>query len=169
MGKVFNCGTGEPQRIDTLARLIAMLHRREDLVPELQPARPGDIKDSYADISLARKILGYRPQVSLEDGLREIIDSKMSSGQESVSGQEPGQGISIDKWALAHRRRSRARLARNRDGSVERLRDIHEQTQIAVRSRVVAIGVKQELDLQIRPGNVRLQLDLFLPGQVLYH
>jgi UDP-glucose 4-epimerase len=73
VGKVFNCGTGEPTRIDTLARMIARLHGREDLVPELQPARPGDIRDSYADIWLARGILGYRPKVSLEDGLKEII------------------------------------------------------------------------------------------------
>ncbi len=53
--------------------MIARLYGREDLVPELQPARPGDIRDSYADISLARRILGYRPKVSLEDGLKEIL------------------------------------------------------------------------------------------------
>jgi UDP-glucose 4-epimerase len=91
VGNVFNCGTGEPGRVDMLARLIARLHGREDLEPELQPARPGDIKDSYADISLARKILGYRPKVGLEDGLREIIDSKMSNHQGSVSGRSPGR------------------------------------------------------------------------------
>ena len=37
---------------------------------------PDDIKDSYADISLAKKVLGYRPKVSLADGLNEIIESK---------------------------------------------------------------------------------------------
>ncbi len=84
VGKVFNCGTGEPCRVDELARTIARLHGREDLTPELQSARPGDIKDSYADISLARKILGYRPKVSLEDGLREVIDSKTRT--------QPGSG-----------------------------------------------------------------------------
>jgi UDP-glucose 4-epimerase len=90
-GKVFNCGTGEPARIDELARTIARLYGREDLTPELQPARTGDIKDSYADISLARKILGYRPQVSLEDGLREVIESKMSGRQGFAPGYSPGQ------------------------------------------------------------------------------
>lgn len=43
---------------------------------ELEPEKPGDIKYSYADISLAKNILGYQPKVSLRDGLQEIIDSK---------------------------------------------------------------------------------------------
>jgi UDP-glucose 4-epimerase len=47
-----------------------------DLDPERLPQRPGDIKYSYTDISLAKKVLGYTPKVSLKDGLREIIDSQ---------------------------------------------------------------------------------------------
>jgi UDP-glucose 4-epimerase len=91
VGHVFNCGTGEPKRIDELARIVARLHGREDLTPELQPARPGDIKDSYADITLARRILGYRPKISLEDGLREVIDSKIPGRQGYVPGRSPGE------------------------------------------------------------------------------
>jgi nucleoside-diphosphate-sugar epimerase len=48
----------------------------KDLKPEFRPERPGDIKDSYADISLAKKVLGYSPKVSLKDGLRELKDIK---------------------------------------------------------------------------------------------
>jgi nucleoside-diphosphate-sugar epimerase len=76
VGKVFNCGTGKPTRIDELARKIINLYGNDKLEPELMPERPGDIKDSYADISLAKKVLGYKPKISLEDGLREIIDCK---------------------------------------------------------------------------------------------
>jgi UDP-glucose 4-epimerase len=36
----------------------------------LEPPRAGDIRDSWADISAAREVLGWEPQVSLEDGLR---------------------------------------------------------------------------------------------------
>jgi hypothetical protein len=39
-------------------------------------AGPEKCKDSYADISLAKQVLGYTPGVSREDGLREIVDSK---------------------------------------------------------------------------------------------
>ena len=57
----------------------------QELEPELRPTRPGDIKDSYADISLARKVLGYRPKVALEDGLREISDSKRDSCRSGIN------------------------------------------------------------------------------------
>lgn len=38
------------------------------------PPRAGDIRDSQADISLARKLLGYEPRVSFEEGLRSTWD-----------------------------------------------------------------------------------------------
>ena len=74
--KVFNCGTGKPTRIDELADMVIDLCGVKNLQPAFHPARPGDIKDSYADISLAKKVLGYDPKISLADGLKDIIDSK---------------------------------------------------------------------------------------------
>jgi nucleoside-diphosphate-sugar epimerase len=38
------------------------------------PTRPGDVKDSIADITKARRLLGYEPTVSLEQGLKSTID-----------------------------------------------------------------------------------------------
>jgi UDP-glucose 4-epimerase len=73
VGKAFNCGTGNVTRIDELANTIIDLYGK-DLKPELQPERPGDIKDSYADITLGKKVLGYSPKVPLKDGLRAMID-----------------------------------------------------------------------------------------------
>ncbi len=78
VGKAFNCGTGKATRIDGLARMVISLYGK-DMEPEYQPERPGDIKDSYADISLAKKELGYAPKVSLEEGLRGLIASKQGS------------------------------------------------------------------------------------------
>jgi len=37
------------------------------------PPRPGDIRRSWADISKARKLLGYEPKVGLEEGIRELL------------------------------------------------------------------------------------------------
>jgi UDP-glucose 4-epimerase len=73
IGKVFNCGTGNVTSIGELAETIVALYGKS-LKPAYEPERPGDIKDSYADISLAKSVLGYQPRVSLQDGLKEIIE-----------------------------------------------------------------------------------------------
>jgi nucleoside-diphosphate-sugar epimerase len=38
------------------------------------PPRTGDIRDSQADIALARQVLGYEPRVQFEEGLRRTWD-----------------------------------------------------------------------------------------------
>jgi nucleoside-diphosphate-sugar epimerase len=72
-GGVFNVACGE--RV-TLNRLVAEL---QDLLgSEMQPVyaapRPGDIRHSMADLTLARSQLGYEPIVRLREGLERTID-----------------------------------------------------------------------------------------------
>jgi dTDP-L-rhamnose 4-epimerase len=46
----------------------------EDLAPEITGKyRVGDIRHCFADIALARDVLGYAPEVSLEEGLAELV------------------------------------------------------------------------------------------------
>jgi len=71
VGEVFNCGTGQVTSITELAQIVLGLYD-SDLKPVYEPERPGDIKYSYADISRAKKLLGYLPKVSLQDGLEEL-------------------------------------------------------------------------------------------------
>jgi nucleoside-diphosphate-sugar epimerase len=40
-------------------------------------SRAGDIKDSYADISKAKKLLDFEPKVSLREGLQILLEEKM--------------------------------------------------------------------------------------------
>ena len=40
-----------------------------------EPPRPGDIRDSWADVREAERVLGYRPSIDLEEGLRRTIES----------------------------------------------------------------------------------------------
>jgi UDP-glucose 4-epimerase len=70
---VLNIGSGEGVTINHLARLILKLMGREDLKPIYAPPRPGDIRHSIADISRARKELGFKPRVKLEVGIKELI------------------------------------------------------------------------------------------------
>jgi len=69
---VANIGSGRPVKILELARMMIRLYGL-DLEPVHAPPRPGDIKDSYADITRAMKALGWSPRISLEDGLRKLI------------------------------------------------------------------------------------------------
>ena len=45
-----------------------------DFEPVHDAPRPGDVKRSLADVAEARRLLGYKPEVSFEEGLRQIID-----------------------------------------------------------------------------------------------
>ena len=73
-GEVFNCAGG---RQVTLNELIATLQQQlgTNLTPIFQDPRPGDIKHSFADISKAKRILGFAPQVTFEEGLRRTAES----------------------------------------------------------------------------------------------
>ena len=71
-GSVINIGCGE--RI-TLNRLIKILEEILEVqaTVDYQPARPGDVRDSLADISLAQDLLGYQPKVTVAEGLRRTV------------------------------------------------------------------------------------------------
>ena len=67
-GAVLNIATGRGTGVNTLARKIAAL-AGTPLAVKKAPPRKGDIKHSYADISSAKKLLGFRPRTSLPAGL----------------------------------------------------------------------------------------------------
>jgi UDP-glucose 4-epimerase len=78
VGSAFNIGSGKPTSIKELAKTILQL-AGEDLEIHYENPRDGDIKDSYADISKAKKILGYVPKVSLRDGLQALLEELVIS------------------------------------------------------------------------------------------
>jgi dTDP-L-rhamnose 4-epimerase len=71
---VINVGCGKPVTIRHIAELLASA-----LGKEIQPVvtnkfRAGDIRHRYADITKARQLLGYEPQVTHEQGFRELAE-----------------------------------------------------------------------------------------------
>jgi len=68
VGRVVNIGCGERVSVNELARAVVGLSGGEVEVVHAAP-RPGDIRHSVADIRRARALLGYRPQVTLKEGL----------------------------------------------------------------------------------------------------
>jgi UDP-glucose 4-epimerase len=73
-GRMFNVSAGRPATVNELADTIARIMER-DVERRFAPERPGDIRDSWADNSAARDVLGYEPRVELEEGLRRTVDA----------------------------------------------------------------------------------------------
>ena len=72
-GRVLNVANG--RSIDLLALIDALNELLgTDVKPVHDPPRPGDIRESMADITQARALLGYEPQVDFHRGLRRSID-----------------------------------------------------------------------------------------------
>src|SRR3954471_10445154 len=72
-GGVFNVGSGRAFTVREVAQALGAALGKERIEPEITGKyRVGDIRHCFADISLARKVLGYEPQVPFEAGLREL-------------------------------------------------------------------------------------------------
>ena len=71
-GQVYNIASDESH---SLLELLELLGRILGVAPEPRhvQARPGDIRNSRADITAARLGLGYEPKVGFEDGLRRAV------------------------------------------------------------------------------------------------
>jgi len=72
-GSLINVGMGEQRTLNETLQLLNAIYERE-VKPCYGPPRPGDIRHSRADISRARRLLGYEPKISFEAGLRKSID-----------------------------------------------------------------------------------------------
>ena len=71
--EVFNIGSGQQYTIRQIAERMAVALNLEQIRPEITGKyRVGDIRHCFADISHARRLLGYEPRVGLEDGLVEL-------------------------------------------------------------------------------------------------
>ncbi len=78
IGYAINIGCGERISLNTVLHLAGKLL---DVPPEAEyrEPRPGDVRDSLADISLAQRLLGYRPTIGFREGLARTLDSLMPS------------------------------------------------------------------------------------------
>lgn len=78
-GQVFNLATNSRislnQLLDTLKKIFD-----SSVEPIYKDARAGDVRDSQADITKAQKLLGYKPTVSFEEGLRHTVEWFKNSG-----------------------------------------------------------------------------------------
>lgn len=78
LNEVYNCGCGDEV---SLNEIVEMLDKASDLKPHIvySPERNGDIKQSKADITKAVEMLGYKPLVRFEEGLRRTFYAYLKS------------------------------------------------------------------------------------------
>jgi UDP-glucose 4-epimerase len=72
-GRIFNVSGGAPTSVNALADAIGRMLDKP-VERKYLPARPGDLRNSWADVSEARNLLGFEPTVDLDDGLRRTAD-----------------------------------------------------------------------------------------------
>lgn len=81
--EVFNLGESDTVE---LRRLIELLEENLDkkAVIDRQPMQPGDVAQTFADISKAKRLLNYNPQTKIEDGIKKFTDWFKSNNQNAT-------------------------------------------------------------------------------------
>jgi len=85
-GEVLNIACGTRHSLDALLTALGRIVGRSP-DPEYADERPGDVRDSMADIARAHEALGYEPRVSFEDGLRRTVEYFRSATPRSDGGR----------------------------------------------------------------------------------
>ena len=70
--KVLNLGNGRPYKLKNFIKLVEKCVGKDAII-ELCPDQPGDVERTCADISSARELLGYDPQVTFEEGIARTV------------------------------------------------------------------------------------------------
>jgi len=88
IGKTINIGNGKSVTINRLLDALKQLSGKQHVTAEYRAPRSGDVLHSLADLSSAESLLGYVPQVGLEEGLRLTLEwwkhSRFSAAAEKV-------------------------------------------------------------------------------------
>ncbi len=82
-GRCYNVGCGVATTLNALLRMLSNITHQE-IRPEHLDPRPGDIRDSLADISRIKDELGYAPTVDMERGLRELVTYEKSAAKDPL-------------------------------------------------------------------------------------
>ena len=71
--RIYNLGGAQTTTLAGLVDLIATALGRRPQIVRL-PEQSGDMKQTWADVTLAARDLGYRPRVSIDDGIKRFVD-----------------------------------------------------------------------------------------------
>ncbi len=92
--EIFNLGESQTVRLDQLIALLERALGRKAIL-DRQPLQPGDVPRTFADISKAAALLGYRPRTRIEAGIPRFVEWFQTSGRSRLQEGEPR--INTDK------------------------------------------------------------------------
>ena len=82
-GTPFHLGTGKETTILKLAEMVKSLFDKEIKI-SFAPKRKGEIRRNYSDISKAQKLIGFKPDVSLAEGVTQVYNWFIKKGVEEI-------------------------------------------------------------------------------------
>lgn len=74
VGEAINIGTGVPHTVNELVQRLQQKLDKKRLKPIYKSPRQGDVRNSYASIEKAKRLLGYKPKFSLEEGINKLAE-----------------------------------------------------------------------------------------------
>jgi len=74
VGEAINIGTGVPHTINELVQRLQEKLDKKRLKPIFKSSRQGDVRNSYASIEKAKRMLGYKPKFSLQEGINKLVE-----------------------------------------------------------------------------------------------
>ena len=78
--EIFNLGESQTVKLSCLIDLLEQSLGKKAII-DRQPPQPGDVPITFADISKARKVLGYSPSVKIEQGIQRFVEWFQKSGR----------------------------------------------------------------------------------------
>jgi UDP-glucose 4-epimerase len=84
VGKTLNIGQGRETTIRQLAQTVRKILKKSQAEIKHDKPRPGDVQRLYADTSLARRLMGFKPTVSLEQGLNKLRNWYLKSDKSAT-------------------------------------------------------------------------------------
>ena len=71
--EIINLGNNQPIQLNDFIKVIEKAVDKKAQIKEM-PMQPGDVDVTYADISKAQKLLGYKPEISIEQGMKRFVE-----------------------------------------------------------------------------------------------
>jgi UDP-glucuronate 4-epimerase len=70
--RIYNVGNNHPEE---LSHVVAVLEKElgRTAVKDMLPMQPGDVTETFADVADLMRDTGFRPQTSIEDGIRDFV------------------------------------------------------------------------------------------------